>query len=255
MTSIDLSCDIGEGFGAYTYGCDEQVMELISSANVACGFHAGDPTIIRKTIERAIKLKISVGAHPGLPDLLGFGKRIMHITKEQAHDYILYQVSAVTGITRSLGSEISHVNLHAAFNRMLSADAVLAESAVKAIKSIDKSLIVVAWHGSELARAAKSAGLKVAYEVILDRGYGDDSQLLPRKNPDAVINSAEKIIMQALNAAQFNKVITNKGKEITFDKVHTLRFHIETTEVSTVKSIVTKLKEQSISIVPLKLLV
>ena len=166
---IDLNCDLGEGFGPYTMGMDEEMLELISSANVACGFHAGDPRVMERTVRRAADRGVGIGAHVGFPDLVGFGRRNIDARPDEVRTDVLYQIGALYAFCRALGVELQHVKPHGALYNMAVVDGRLAEAIVQAVASFDRELILLAPPGSELARAAEGAGLPVAYEGFADR--------------------------------------------------------------------------------------
>ena len=181
MYKVDLNSDLGESFGRYTLGMDEKIIPLISSANVACGFHASDPVVMEETVSRAKAAGISVGAHPGYPDLMGFGRRNMDVTPGEARAYTLYQIGALDGVCRANGVKLSHVKPHGALYNMASGDYELAKGICQAVREFDKDLIVLALSGGELARAAKDMGLRTALEVFADRAYEEDGSLVNRR--------------------------------------------------------------------------
>src|SRR6188474_1308980 len=180
MSSIDLNCDMGESFGAYTIGADEAVMASITSANVACGYHGGDPSVMRRTIRLAREAGVAVGAHPGFPDLVGFGRREMRIAPRDVEDMVVYQIGALAAIARSEGVSLSHVKAHGALYNMAVTDNALAGALARAVMAVDPALIFFALPGSELARAASALGLQVALEGFADRAYEPDGTLTPR---------------------------------------------------------------------------
>src|SRR5688572_24711438 len=178
--SIDLNCDMGESFGAWKMGRDAELMDYVSSVNIACGFHAGDPTVIRKTVETGIKKGVAIGAHPSFPDLQGFGRRAMALSPQEVFDTVLYQTSAVKGICEALGVKLNHVKPHGALYNQAAKDKSLAEAIAEAVKSIDKNLIFYGLSGSFLISEAEKIGLKTASEVFADRSYQTDGSLTPR---------------------------------------------------------------------------
>ncbi len=204
MKEIDLNCDMGESFGVYKLGMDEQVMKHISSANIACGFHAGDPLVMDKTIKMAVKNKVGIGAHPGYPDLLGFGRRHIACSPEEIRNYLIYQVSAIKGFCHVHGAKLSHVKPHGA----LYLDAVekkdIAQAIARGIMSLDPDLYFVALAGKKgdmMRRMGEELGLKVIYEAFPDRAYTPEGTLLPRKQPGAVISDPDEVAKRALDMA------------------------------------------------------
>src|SRR5690606_28405726 len=193
---IDLNCDMGESFGAWTMGQDEAILPFVSSANIACGFHAGDPATMRKTVAAAIRHGVALGAHPGLPDLQGFGRRSMDITPESAYDMVVVQVGALAGVAASQRARLHHVKAHGALYNMASANRELADAIARAVYDVDKSLVFYALASSVQAEVAQQLGLTVAHEVFADRSYQADGSLTPRKLPNAMIVDPEASIRQ-----------------------------------------------------------
>lgn len=198
--AIDLNCDLGESFGAWTMGEDEAVLPHVSSANIACGFHAGDPTVMRRTVALAKAHGVAVGAHVSLPDLQGFGRREMKVLPEEAYDFTLYQVGALAAIARAQGVRLSHVKPHGALYNMAARDRALADAIARAVRDADRALVLFGLSGSELTAAGEAAGLTVAHEVFADRAYRADGSLAPRGTPGAVI---EDPAVAAARAAAF----------------------------------------------------
>jgi 5-oxoprolinase (ATP-hydrolysing) subunit A len=195
---IDINADVGESFGAYTIGNDETLMTSITSASVAAGFHAGDPSVLRRTIRLAKSHGVALGAHPGFPDLVGFGRREMHVTPAEAEDFVLYQIAAVAGLAAAEGVRLQHVKPHGALFNMAARNATLAAAIAKAVASFDPSLILFGLAASESLRAGRAAGLRVASEVFADRAYEPDGSLRSRIKPDAVIHEAAVVIARAV---------------------------------------------------------
>ena len=191
MYQIDLNSDLGESFGRYTIGNDDKIIPLITSANVACGYHASDPVVMMETIQRAKEAGIAVGAHPGLPDLMGFGRRSMAISNEEAKAYTLYQISAIGGMCKAAGVKLQHVKPHGALYNMAAKDYDLSKAICEAIYEYDKDLIVMGLSGSEMIKAAKDCGLKSASEVFADRAYEEDGTLVNRRKPGAMIKEGK----------------------------------------------------------------
>ncbi|MBW3622226.1 MAG: LamB/YcsF family protein [Armatimonadetes bacterium] len=212
--TVDLNCDMGEGFGLHTFGMDETLLEVVTSANIACGFHAGDPATMRKTVRLALSKGVAIGAHPGLPDMSGFGRRHMEITPDEAFEMTLYQIGALDAFVRSDGGRMAHVKPHGALYTMASQDEDLAQAVAEAVYRHDSRLILFGLSGSALVRAGERAGLRTASEAFIDRRYTDDGRLVSRRHPDAVITDPEEALRQALMLAGEGKVVTRGGKEI-----------------------------------------
>jgi UPF0271 protein len=193
MKRVDLNCDIGEGFGAYTLAnVDEaSLLRVVTSANIACGFHAGDPATMRRTVEMAVELGVSIGAHPGLPDLAGFGRRSMNISPREAHDMTLYQVGALDAFVRAAGARLSHVKPHGALYNMAAQDAELAAAIAEAVRAFDDKLILFGLAGSHLLTSAAHIGLRRASEVFADRAYKSDAKLTSRRDANALITDPD----------------------------------------------------------------
>jgi UPF0271 protein len=215
MKTIDLNCDMGESYGAWKMGADAAVMPYISSANIACGFHAGDPATIRKTVRLAVDSGIAVGAHPSLPDLMGFGRRAMRITPQDMYDLVLYQAGAVEAFARAAGARLHHVKCHGALYNMAAMDEGLSEAMVKAVKDLGSEVMLYALSESKNYRIAKQAGIRVAGEVFGDRGYADDGTLAPRDQPGGMIEDAEASARQVLGMIEEGYVTSLQGKRVT----------------------------------------
>ena len=206
MTTIDLNCDMGESFGAWQMGADADVMPWISSANIACGFHAGDFATMQRTVILAAQHGVAIGAHVALPDLQGFGRREMRVTPVETHAFVLYQLGALEAFVRAQRLRLHHVKPHGALYNMAAKDAKLAEAIAGAVRDFDASLILVGLAGSELVRAGAHAGLVVANEAFADRRYHASGSLVPRSEAGAVIDDVEVAIAQALEIALHGKV-------------------------------------------------
>jgi UPF0271 protein len=227
MRTIDLNCDVGESFGAYRIGADAAVMASISSANVACGFHGGDPAVMRQTVRLARDAAVAVGAHPGLPDLVGFGRREIRVTPQDAEDMVLYQIGALAAIAASEGVRLQHVKAHGALYTMAARDRALAEAIARAVRAFDPSLVLFGLPGSELIRAGEAAGLTVASEGFADRAYEPDGSLTPRSRPGSVIHDLDTVVRRAVRMVEEERVTAVDGTEITV-RVDTLCVHGDT---------------------------
>jgi len=214
MLSVDLNCDMGESFGAWQMGNDAALMDFVSSVNVACGFHAGDASVIRQTIETAISKNVAVGAHPSFPDLQGFGRREIKMSASEVFDIVLYQIAAVKGICESSGAKLHHVKPHGALYNQAAKDENLAEAIAKAVKAIDGKLILYGLAGSVLISEAEKLGLQTASEVFADRTYQADGSLTPRSQPNALIENTEKAAAQVWQMISEKTVMTTDGEKI-----------------------------------------
>lgn len=217
MLSVDLNCDMGESFGLWNMGQDEAIMPYISSANIACGFHAGDPGTMRRTVALAIEHGVAIGAHPGLPDREGFGRRSMRVSASEVYDLIVVQIGALAGVAASQGARLHHVKVHGALYHQTAHDAALADALARAVRDVDEGLLLLAQAGSTLVSVARTLGLKVGEEVFADRGYQDDGHLMPRNLPGAMIEQLDLAIVQALGLIQERAVWTSAGKHLALN--------------------------------------
>ena len=212
--TIDLNCDLGESFGPWKMGNDENIMPYITSVNIACGFHAGDPLTIEKTIQLALKYGVGIGAHPGYPDLKGFGRRPMQMTPEELRASILYQVGAIKSMAEASGGKLRHVKPHGALYNLASIDSGLAKVIVRAVKDIDNSLILIGLSQSEMIRAAEEEGLACASEVFADRTYNDDGSLVSRNIHGAILYNTQQVIERVIRMVNEKVVETVSGNFI-----------------------------------------
>lgn len=211
---VDLNCDMGEGYGRWTLGTDEEIMPLITSANIACGFHAGDPHVMRKTVALAIRHNVAVGAHPSLPDLMGFGRRAMDITTQELKDYICYQTGALREFVRAAGSDLQHVKVHGILYNMLEKDEALAIAMGEAGRESDRNMIVMALASGKTDAACRKAGVRVASEGYADRRYNRDGTLVSRKIAGSLITDPARAAEQAVMLAAEGKARTLDGATI-----------------------------------------
>lgn len=211
---IDLNSDLGEGFGAYKMGMDEEILKLVTSANIACGWHAGDPSLMKKTVDLAVDQGVGLGAHPSYPDLLGFGRRKMDLSYRETQDYVTYQMGALAAFAASSGARLQHIKLHGALYNTAMADEDLAKALIDRVLTIDPEIYFMALSGSVFARLAQDMGARVAQEVFADRAYNEDGSLVSRKLPGAVIEDEDQAIDQVLNMVENGRVVTITGKEI-----------------------------------------
>ncbi len=227
-TFIDLNCDMGESYGRWTLGADAEIMPFITSANVACGYHGGDPHVMRKTVELALKNNVAVGSHPGLPDLMGFGRRVMDVSPREIKDYICYQTGALREFLRTAGVELQHVKPHGILYNMMEKDETLAHAAGEAVMESGKTtLILMAAAGSKYERTCRKMGARVAAEGFADRAYNVDLTLVSRKIPGSLITDPQKAAAQAVKMATERKVTTMDGVEVDM-LAHTICCHGDT---------------------------
>jgi UPF0271 protein len=218
-TAVDLNSDMGESFGRYKLGLDEEVIKLISSANVGCGFHGGDPHVMRETVTMAKEHGVGVGAHPGLPDLIGFGRREMKVTPQEVKDYFIYQIGALKAFVEVAGMKLQHVKMHGALDAMARADDELTRAMCEATMEISPDLLWLAHSGK--GEIARSIGLKVVEEVYADRAYNADKSLVSRKLPGAVLKDPQEIAGRIRQLVERGTITTIDGKtlELEFDSV------------------------------------
>jgi len=214
MQKIDLNCDLGESFGAYTIGMDSEVIPFITSANIACGFHASDPLVMSDTVMLCKARGVAVGAHPGFPDLMGFGRRNMDVSPAEVKAYIIYQIGALAAFCTANGVRLSHVKPHGALYNMAGKDIALARAICEGIQSVDPSLILLGLSGSKMLEAAEELGLKAAREVFADRGYEEDGSLVKRGKPGAMITDEDEAIARVIRMVKDRKVKAITGKDI-----------------------------------------
>ena len=252
MLKVDLNCDLGESFGVYRLGRDEEILAHVTSVNIACGFHAGDPSVMRKTVREALKAGAAIGAHPGLPDMAGFGRRNMDVSPTEACDMVTYQIGALDAFIRQEGGTLHHVKPHGALYNMASAQRPLADAIVKAVQQFDRNLILYGLAGSELIRAGKAAGLQTAEEVFADRTYQDDGTLTPRRMPGAVISDPGQAVDQVLRMVREGKVMTLSGGGLPI-QADTVCIHGDGDfAVSFASELRTRLQHEEVTIEPIR---
>lgn len=231
--SIDLNCDMGESFGAWALGHDAALMPFITSANIACGYHAGDPAVMKATVRAALRHNVAIGAHPGLPDLVGFGRRDMAISPEEAFDMTVYQLGAIQAVAKAEGGRLHHLKPHGALYNMAATNAALATALAEAVYKVQPELVLYGLAGSELTKAGEKLGLKTAHEVFADRTYQANGTLTPRRQPDALITDANVAIAQVLRMVQGGSLRTQQGTDVAIradtvclhgDGAHALEF-------------------------------
>ncbi|MCL6452964.1 MAG: LamB/YcsF family protein [Alicyclobacillus sp.] len=224
MYRLDLNSDMGESFGAYRLGRDSELLDVVTSANIACGYHAGDPATMRETVKLALAKGVGIGAHPGLPDLLGFGRRNMDISPKEAYDMVVYQVGALYGFVRAEGGTMQHVKAHGALYNMAAVRAPLAEAIAEAVYDVNPELILLGLSGSELVKAGQKIGLRTASEVFADRTYQQDGTLTPRRQPDAMIQEEQRAVDQVIRMVKEGTVQSQQGTPVSIE-AHTVCIH------------------------------
>lgn len=224
---IDLNSDLGESFGPWPMGQDAALMDSITSANIACGFHAGDPGVMRQTLRLAKDRAVAVGAHPGFPDLVGFGRREIKAAPADVEDFVLYQVSALAGMAAAQGVRLQHVKAHGALYNMACKDRALADAIARATAAFDRSLILFGLPNSELLRAGEAAGLRVASEVFADRAYERDGSLVSRGTPGSVIHDQQAVVDRAVRMVKQKEVVAVDGSTIAL-QADTICLHGDT---------------------------
>jgi UPF0271 protein len=252
---IDINSDVGESFGIYKLGLDEEVIPHITSANIACGFHAGDPGVMRKTVVLAKRHGVEVGAHPGFPDLIGFGRRNVDATLEEIQDYVLYQTGALMGFAQSQGVRLQHVKAHGSLYNMAVANSRIWEAMAEAVAKVDRDIILVVLACSKresLLDIGKRHAIRIAFEAFPDRAYNKDGSLVSRREKGAVIHDHEIVAKRGLRMALEGKVVALDGTEIEL-KADTLCVHGDNpAAVDMVKKIRQELKDAGVSVTPMK---
>lgn len=250
MYQVDLNSDLGESFGAYTIGLDGEVLRRVSSVNVACGYHAGDPLVMTRTVALAKSAGAACGAHPGFPDLMGFGRRALSCSPEEAKAYVQYQVGALAAIAAAQGVRLQHVKPHGALYNMAAKDPALAAAIAGGIAEVDRELILMGLAGSALIAAGQAAGLRTASEVFADRAYRADGTLVPRDQPGAVLHNPETAIARTVRMVTEGVVTAVTGEEIAI-RADSICVHGDNpSAVEFVARIRAALEAQGVSIVP-----
>jgi UPF0271 protein len=225
--SVDINCDMGESFGVYRLGFDEEMMSHITSANIACGYHAGDPVVMERTVSLAKNHGVAVGAHPGFPDLVGFGRRSMDLTTHEVRNDLIYQVGALSAFSHIEGLSLQHVKPHGQLYNLAARDEPMTHAICEAILALDKNLILVALSGSKMADIASKSGLKVAREAFADRAYHRDRSLVSRKREGSVIHDPERVAERVIRMVQEGKVQSIEGELIDLE-VNSICVHGDT---------------------------
>lgn len=255
MKKIDLNCDLGESFGNYKIGLDDEVIRHISSANVACGFHASDPLVMQKTVALAKENGVCIGAHPGFPDLVGFGRRNMSVSPAEAKALVQYQIGALDAFCKAAGVKLCHVKPHGALYNMAGKDDILAQAVCEGIFEYDSNLILLGLSGSKMIEAGKKIGLRTASEVFADRAYEDDGSLVARSKPGAVITDENLAVSRVVEMVKNGRVTSITGNEIEI-KADSICLHGDGVKaVEFAKRIKEELLKNDVEIVPLRELV
>jgi 5-oxoprolinase (ATP-hydrolysing) subunit A len=221
---VDLNCDMGESFGAYEMGRDAEILDFVTSANIACGFHAGDPTTMRKTVQLTLEKKVAIGAHPGLQDLIGFGRREMQLSPQEVYDLVVYQIGALYGFVKAEGGIIEHIKPHGALYNMAARNTDLSEAIAEAVYKVDPELILFGLAGSELVKAGEKIGLRTASEVFSDRTYQQDGSLTSRRESNALIKDHAGAVQQVIRMVKEGKVLSLQDVDISIT-AHTICIH------------------------------
>lgn len=251
MFKVNLNCDLGEGFGAYSIGLDNEIIPLISSANIACGYHAGDPCVMRRTVELCKNNSVSIGAHPGFPDLMGFGRRNINASAREVEDYVIYQIGALDAFCRSCGTKLTHVKPHGALYNTAAKDEKLAKAIVSAVYNFDKSIILLALSGSKMIEQAELAGLKAAREVFADRAYENDGSLVSRNKPGAMITNEAEAVSRIIKMITEGRAEAIDSSEINIQADSVCVHGDGTKALEFVQKLNNAFKEKNIEVVPI----
>lgn len=248
---VNLNADMGESFGAYSMGNDAAMLDLVGSANIACGYHASDPLVMMETVGLAVERGVSIGAHPSFPDLQGFGRRKMYIPAPELEAMIIYQIGALAAIAKANNAIVTHVKPHGALNNMASVDLELSTTIANAIKAADPDLILLAPANSCLYAAGIEAGIKTAGEIFADRTYDEDGNLTARSQPNAIIHEPKQAAEQVLSFLDSGKLITQSGKEIEAE-IHSICVHGDSANaIEIAKAVKDKLNDNGYKLAPL----
>jgi len=248
---IDINCDMGESFGAYKLGRDQEVMDYISSANIACGWHAGDSMVMEQTVRLAKEKGVAVGAHPGYPDLMGFGRRRMDLTLNEIENYLLYQMGALYAFAKAHGLPLQHVKVHGALGNLAFIDLEVSKAIGRAVLRLSRDIILVVYSGTIMAQAAKEVGVRFVEEVYADRVYNPDGTLQPRKIPGSVIHDAEKAARHALTMVREGYVVAHNGTKVRV-KPESICVHGDTpSAVAILQKIREELRKASVPVKPM----
>lgn len=248
---IDINCDLGESFGRFKVGHDAQIMPFITSANVACGFHAGDPMVIAQTVELAKKNGVAVGAHPSFPDLAGFGRRHMSLSAQEVRNTVIYQLGALQAFTRNAGLSLQHVKPHGALYNAAAEDETIGRAIIEGLGAVNPRLVLFASANSRMATVATEADLRVAHEVFADRAYTQEGTLVSREAVGAVIEDPQLVAKRAVKLVREKRVTAINGETVEFDEVHTICVHGDTSGAVEIAKILRKtLQDVGLEVTP-----
>jgi UPF0271 protein len=251
MAVINLNADVGESYGRFRVGNDEAMMKVIKSASIACGFHGGDPLVMANAVRLAHENGVSIGAHPSFHDIQGFGRRQIRMSAKELEYMVAYQIGALNGIAAGVGTKVTHVKPHGALNNMAHDDPVYALAIARAIRSIDREIIYVATAYSEMVRAGRNEGLRVAEEAYADRTYEDDGSLSSREHADALITEPGRAVKQVMTFMEQGAIVSRSGKKLAA-RIHTLCVHgDEPSGVAVVTAVREALEKNGVRVVPL----
>ena len=250
MPSVDLNSDLGEGFGTYRCGDDDAMLSIVTSANVACGFHAGDPEVMARTFAIARKRGVAVGAHPGFPDLWGFGRRRLPFSNGEIERLVAYQIGAAAALATYAGHRITYVKTHGALGNIACEERDVADAVARAVRAVDRNLSVLAIALTEMAAAGEAAGLEIHQEIYADRGYTDTGQLISRSKPGAMIDDSVEAAERVLKMVQTGAVITASGKHLP-TPIRSICVHGDSDHaVATASLVRTRLEQAGITLKP-----
>lgn len=248
---VDLNCDMGEGFGPWRMGDDDALLEIVTSANIACGFHAGDPDVMAATMRRAAARRVNIGAHPGFADLKGFGRRPLPMSDEELGNMVAYQLGAAQGMARSVGAEIRHLKLHGALSNMATDDTGIASACFRAALRVDPTLILVVLAGTRMEAVARDLGARCANEIFADRAYNDDGTLVSRSQPGAVLHDPVEAGQRMLRMLRAGAILTASGQRIAC-RIDTICVHGDTAEaVAMAAAVRAALEEGGVAVKPM----
>jgi UPF0271 protein len=251
MAVINLNADVGESYGRFRVGNDEAMMKVIKSASIACGFHGGDPLVMANAVRLAQENGVSIGAHPSFHDIQGFGRRQIRMGAKELEYMVAYQIGALNGIAAGVGANVTHVKPHGALNNMAHDDPVYASAIARAIRSIDREIIYVANACSEMVKAGRNEGLRVAEEAYADRTYEDDGKLSSREHADALITDPARAVKQVMTFMEEGALVSRSGKKLAA-RIHTLCVHgDEPSGVAVVTAVREALEKSGVRVVPL----
>ncbi len=249
---IDLNCDLGESYGSFKVGMDEEVIPFVTSVNVACGYHGGDPLVMEKTVRMAVKNGVAVGAHPSFPDLMGFGRRDMKLTVDEAAAYVKYQLGALYAFARAQGVELQHLKAHGALYNMAGRDINMATALARAIKDFDSRILLLGLPNSKMQQAAEEAGLRYVSEFFADRAYNDDGSLVSRSLEGSVIHDTDVAVARVVRMVKEGVVETYTGNTLALSCGSVCVHGDNASAVSFVKTIRAELEKQGVSVVNMR---